>query len=52
MKEIIEQFANSVPEQTKANVIAKYSFEKDNKALIEAFAEIDIALKDGKWQLS
>lgn len=39
MKEIIKQFVNSIPEQTKANTIAKLSFEKDNKALIEAFAK-------------
>ena len=46
MKEIIKQLAGAVPEQTKANIDAKYSFDKDNKALIEAFAKIDIALRD------
>lgn len=46
MKEVIEQLAASVPEQTKANVDAKYNFDKDNNALIEAFAKIAIALRD------
>lgn len=46
MKEVIEQLVASVPEQTKANVDAKYNFDNDNKALIEAFAEIGIALRD------
>jgi hypothetical protein len=46
MKEVIEQLAASVPEQTKANVDAKYNFDKDNNALIEAFAKIGIALRD------
>ena len=46
MREVIKQLAGSVPEQTKANVDAKYNFDKDNKALIEAFAKIDIALID------
>ena len=39
MKEIIKQLANSVPEETKANVNSKYNFDNDNKALIAAFAE-------------
>lgn len=46
MKEVIRQLAASVPEQTKANVDAKYNFDKDNNALIEAFAKIGIALRD------
>lgn len=46
MEEVIKQFADSVPEQTKVNVDAKYNFDKDNKALIEAFAKIGIALRD------
>jgi len=46
IKEIIEKLAASVPEQTKANAEAKYNFDNDNKALIEAFAEIGIALRD------
>lgn len=46
MKEVIEQLLASVPEQTKANVNAKYNFDKDNNALIDAFAKIGIVLKD------
>lgn len=46
IKEVIEQLAGAVPEQTKANVNAKYKFEEDNKALFEAFKNIDIALRD------
>lgn len=46
MKEIIKQLDGFVPEQTKANVDAKYNFDKDNKALLEAFANIGIALRD------
>lgn len=46
MKEIIEKLADSVPEQTKTNADAKYNFDKDTKALIEAFAKIDIILRD------
>ena len=46
MKEVIEQLLASVPEPTKANVNAKYNFDKDNNALIDAFAKIGIALKD------
>ena len=46
MKAVIEQHLASVPEQTKANVNAKYNFDKDNNALIDAFAKIGIALKD------
>ena len=46
MKEVIEQLLASVPKQTKANVNAKYNFDKDNNALIDAFAKIGIALKD------
>lgn len=46
MKEVIEQFAGSIPEQTKANVDAKYNFDNDNMALIEAFAKIGITLRD------
>ena len=46
MKEVIEKLVASVPEQTKANVGAKYNFDKDNKALLEAFANIGIALRD------
>ena len=46
MKEVIEQLLASVPEQTKANVNTKYNFDKDNNALIDAFAKIGIALKD------
>lgn len=46
MKEVIEQLAASVPEQTKANVDAKYNFDKSNNALIEAFSKIGIALRD------
>ena len=46
MKEVIEQLLASVSEQTKANVNAKYNFDKDNNALIDAFAKIGIALKD------
>lgn len=40
IKELIKKFANSVPEQTKANVNAKYNFEEDNKTLFEAFKNI------------
>lgn len=46
MKELIKKLANSVPEQTKANVNAKYNFDKDSKEIIEAFAKIGIALRD------
>ena len=46
MKEVIEQLAASVPEQTKVNVDVKYNFDKDSNALIEAFAKIGIALRD------
>lgn len=46
MKEVIKQLAGSVPEQTKANVDAKYNFDKDNKALLGAFTKIGIALRD------
>ena len=46
MKEVIERLAGSVPEQIKANVDAKYSFDNDNRALIEAFSKIGIALRD------
>lgn len=46
MKEVIKQLADSVPEQTKANVDAKYNFDKDNNALIESFEKIGIALRD------
>lgn len=46
MKEAIEQLLASAPEQTKANVNAKYNFDKDNNALIDAFAKIGIALRD------
>ena len=46
MKEVIEKLAASVPEQIKANVDAKYNFDKDSNALIEAFAKIGIALRD------
>ena len=46
MKEIIEKFASSVPEQTKANANSRYNFDKDTKALIEAFAKIGVALRD------
>lgn len=46
MKEVIEQLVGAVPEQTKANVDAKCKFEEDNKALLEAFKNIGIALRD------
>ena len=46
MKEVIRKLADSVPEQTKANVDAKYNFDKDNNTLIESFAKIGIALRD------
>lgn len=46
MKEVIKQLVDSVPEQTKANVDVKYNFDKDNKALLEAFAKIGISLRD------
>ena len=46
MKEVIEKLAASVPEQAKANADSKYNFDNDNKALIEAFAKIGIALRD------
>lgn len=46
MKEVIKKLAGSVPEQTKANVNAKYNFDKDTNALIESFAKIGIALRD------
>lgn len=46
MKEVIEQFVASVPEQTKANADSKYNFDNDNRALIDAFAKIGIALRD------
>ena len=46
MKEVIKQLAASVPEQTKANIDAKYNFDKDNNALIKAFEKIGIALRD------
>ena len=42
IKKIIQQFADSIPEQTKANVDAKHNFDNDNNALLKAFAEIDI----------
>lgn len=46
MKEVIRQFADSIPEKTKANVDAKCKFEVDNKALLEAFKNIGITLRD------
>jgi hypothetical protein len=46
MKEVIEQLVASVPEQTKANMDTKYNFDNDNRALIDAFAKIGIALRD------
>lgn len=46
MKELIKKLADSVPEQTKANVDAQYNFDKDTKELIEAFAKVGIALRD------
>ena len=46
MKELIKKLADSVPEQTKANVDARYNFDKDTKGLIEAFAKVGIALRD------
>ena len=46
MEEVIKKLAGSVPEQTKANANAKHNFDNDNKALIEAFAKIGIALRD------
>ena len=46
MKELIKKLADSVPEQTKANVDARYNFDKDSKGLIEAFAKASIALRD------
>ena len=46
MKEVIKQLADSVPEKTKANADAKYNFDKDNKALLEAFTKIGITLRD------
>lgn len=46
MKAVIKQLAGAIPEQTKANVDAKYKFEEDNKTLIKAFKNIGIALRD------
>lgn len=46
MKEVIEKLAGSVPEQTKANADAKYNFDNDNKALIEALDSVGISLRD------
>ena len=46
MKEIIKRLADSVPEQIKVNIDAQYDFDKDNKELIDAFAKLDIALRD------
>ena len=46
MEEVIKKLAGSVPEQTKAFADAKYNFDNDNKALIEALAKIGIALRD------
>lgn len=46
MKEVIKQLANSIPEQTNESIDTKYNFDKDNKALIEAFAKIGISLRD------
>ena len=46
MKELIKKIADSVPEQTKANVDTRYNFDKDTKRLIEAFAKVGIALRD------
>lgn len=46
MKEVIEELVNSVPEQSRTNANSKYNFDNDNKALIEAFAKIGIALRD------
>lgn len=46
MKELIKKIADSVPEQTKANVDARYNFDKDTEGLIEAFAKVGIALKN------
>ena len=46
MKEVINKLVDSIPEQTKANVDAKYSFDKENKVLIESFAKIGVALRD------
>ena len=46
MEELIKKLAGSVPEQTKINVDARYNFDKDTKALIEAFAKIGVAFRD------
>ena len=46
MKEVIKKLAGSAPEQIRANADAKYNFDNDSKALIEAFAKIGIALRD------
>ena len=46
MKKVIEQLAGSVPEQIKASADAKYNFDNDSKALIEAFSKIGITLRD------
>lgn len=46
MKELIKKLADSVPEQTKANVDARYNFDKNTKGLIEAFTKVGIALRD------
>lgn len=46
MKEVIKKLAGSVSEQIRANADAKYNFDNDSKALIEAFAKIGIALRD------
>ena len=46
MKELIKKLTDSVPEQTKANVDARYNLDKDTKGLIEAFAKVGIALGD------
>lgn len=46
MKEVIEELVNSVPEQSRTNANSKYNFDNDNKALIETFAKIGIALRD------
>lgn len=46
MKEVIEQVAGAVPEQTKANVDSKHNFDNDSRALIAALAKIGIAFRD------
>lgn len=48
LKKSIRRFADSIPDQTKANIDAKYNFDKDNNALLETFAYVDSVLNENQ----